>query len=219
VTRLYSDEHRALQDRFQSRAMADRIEEIILRTEIGDEERAFIASRDFFFLSTVNQQGQPTVSYKGGNPGFVKVLDANTLLFPSYDGNGMYLSMGNIDASAKVGFLFIDFERPFRLRAQGTATLSTDPDLLSRYKEAELVVCVTVSELWMNCPRYIHRFQSVKTSRYVPQQDAETPLCEWKRIDAVQDVLRENERAQVAKAGVIPAEEWIARVLAGDDSA
>ncbi len=200
--------------------MADRIEQIALKTEIGEEERAFIESRDFFFLSTVNQQGQPTVSYKGGNPGFVKVLDANTLLFPSYDGNGMYLSMGNIDANAKVGSLFMDFERPFRLRAQGTAVLSGDPALLARYKEAELVVRVTVSELWMNCPRYIHRYQRVKTSRYVPQENTETPLCEWKRVDAVQDALREDERAQVAKAGgVIPAEEWIARVQTGDENA
>ena len=220
MSRLYGDEHRTLQDQFQSRPMADRIEQIALKTEIGDEERAFIESRDFFFLSTVNQQGQPTVSYKGGSPGFVKVADANTLLFPSYDGNGMYLSMGNIAANTQVGFLFIDFERPFRLRAQGTAELSNAPDLLAHYKEAELVVRVTVSELWMNCPRYIHRFQRVKSSRYVPQEDADTPVCEWKRVDAVQDVLRANERTQVEQAGgVIPIGDWIARVQAGDENA
>lgn len=219
MSRLYGEPHRALQDRFQSRAMADRIEQIALKTEIGEEERGFIESRDFFFLSTVNADGQPTVSYKGGNPGFVKVLDANTLVFPSYDGNGMYLSMGNISANRQVGFLFIDFERPFRLRAQGTATLSDAPDLLALYKEAELVVRVAVTELWMNCPRYIHRYQRVKSSRYVPQEGAETPLCEWKRIDAVQDVLREAEREQVAKVGVIPTGDWIARVQAGDENA
>jgi uncharacterized protein len=220
MSRLYADEHRTLQDRFESRPMADRIEQIALKTEIGEEERAFIESRDFFFLSTVNQQGQPTVSYKGGNMGFVKVLDANTLLFPNYDGNGMYLSMGNIDSNAKVGFLFMDFERPFRLRAQGTAVLSDEPDLLGRYKEAEFVVRVTVSELWMNCPRYIHRYHRVKTSRYVPQEDADTPVCEWKRVDAVQDVLRPRELAQVQSAGgVIATEDWIARVQAGDESA
>jgi hypothetical protein len=200
--------------------MADRIEQIGLKNEIGEEEKGFIESRDFFFLSTVNQHGQPTVSYKGGNPGLVKVVDANTLLFPSYDGNGMYLSMGNIGANAKVGFLFMDFERPYRLRVQGTAVLCDEPDLLARYKEAELVVRVTVSELWMNCPRYIHRYQRVKTSRYVPQEDAETPVCEWKRVDAVQDVLRPKELAQVQSAGgVIPTEDWIARVQAGDESA
>lgn len=220
MSRLYDEPHRELQDRFQSRAMADRIEQIALKTEIGEEERAFIESRDFFFLSTVNAQGQPTVSYKGGNPGFVKVLDANTLIFPSFDGNGMYLSMGNISANAHVGFLFIDFERPFRMRAQGLAELSEAPELMARYKEADLVVRVKVTDVWMNCPRYVHRYQRIKSSRYVPQEETETPLCEWKRIDAVQDVLRPNELEQVERSGgVIEAEEWIARVHAGDERA
>lgn len=220
MSRLYGTEHRALQDRFQSRKMADRIEQIALKTEIGAEERSFIESRDFFFLATVDAKGQPTVSYKGGNPGFVKVLDANTLLFPSYDGNGMYLSMGNIAATAQVGMLFIDFERPFRLRAQGAAETSDASQLLAHFKEAELVVRVKVSELWMNCPRYIHRHQRVKSSRYVPQENAETPFCEWKRVDAVQDVLRPGEEEKVARAGgVIATEDWIARVQTGDETA
>jgi predicted pyridoxine 5'-phosphate oxidase superfamily flavin-nucleotide-binding protein len=219
MSRLYGEEHRTLRDQFQSRPMADRIEQIALKTEIGDDERGFIESRDFIFLSTVNKNGQPTVSYKGGNPGFVKVLDANTLLFPNYDGNGMYMSMGNIGATSQVGFLFMDFEKPFRLRAQGTAEVSSAPELLAHYKEADLVVRVKVSELWMNCPRYIHRYQRLRASRYVPKEGAETPLCEWKRVDAVQDVLREPERAQVALAGVIPVEDWIAKVQSGDETA
>lgn len=220
MSRLYGDQHRALQDRFQSRAMADRIEQIALKTEVGDEERAFIESRDFFFLTTVNEKGQPTVSYKGGNPGFVKIVDAQTIMFPSYDGNGMYLSMGNISANPQVGFLFIDFERPFRLRAQGTAEVSDAPELLAQYKEAELVVRVAITELWMNCPRYIHRYQRLKTSRYVPQEDAETPVCEWKRGDVVQDVLRPHELEQVQQAGgTITVEEWFAKVQAGDEDA
>jgi predicted pyridoxine 5'-phosphate oxidase superfamily flavin-nucleotide-binding protein len=220
MSRLFEEPHRKLQDRFQSRAMADRIEQIALKTEIGEDERGFIESRDFFFLSTVNAEGQPTVSYKGGSPGFVKVLDANTLIFPSFDGNGMYLSMGNITTNAHVGFLFIDFERPFRLRAQGTAEVSDAPELLAQYKEAELVVRVNVTELWMNCPRYIHRFERVKSSRYVPQEDVETPVCEWKRVNAVQDVLRPHELQQVERAGgVIPVEEWIGRVQSGDENA
>ena len=145
MSRLYGEQHRELQDRFQSRKMADRIEQVALKTEIGEEEKAFIESRDFFFLSTVDHQGRPTVSHKGGDPGFVKVLDAGTLMFPSYDGNGMYLSMGNIAANAQVGFLFIDFERPFRLRAQGTAELSQAPELLAHFKEADLVVRVAIT--------------------------------------------------------------------------
>jgi uncharacterized protein len=219
MSRLYGEQHRELQDRFQSRKMADRIEQIAVKTEIGAEEKAFIESRDFFFLTTVDHQGRPTVSHKGGDPGFVKVLDAGTLIFPSYDGNGMYLSMGNIAANAQVGFLFIDFERPFRLRAQGTAELSQAPELMAHFKEADLVVRVAISELWMNCPRYIHRHQRVNSSRYVPRENVETPVCEWKRIDAVQDVLRPHELAQVERAGgLITPEDWIGRVQAGDET-
>ena len=220
MSRLYGDQHRALQERFESRPMADRIEQIALKTEIGPEEKAFIESRDFFFLTTVDHQGRPTVSYKGGNPGFVRAIDATTLIFPSYDGNGMYLSMGNITANPHVGFLFIDFERPFRLRAQGTAEVSDAPELLACFKEAELVVRVAITELWMNCPRYIHRYKKLATSRYVPQDDAETPVCEWKRIEGVQDVLRPGELQQVARSGgTIPIEEWIGRVVTGEEKA
>jgi predicted pyridoxine 5'-phosphate oxidase superfamily flavin-nucleotide-binding protein len=220
MSRLYQDQHRALQDRFQSRPMADRIEQIALKTEIGPDEKAFIESRDFFFLTTVDGQGRPTVSYKGGAPGFVRVIDGDHLMFPSYDGNGMYLSMGNITANPNVGFLFIDFERPFRLRAQGLAEVSDSPELLAAFKEAELVVRVKLTELWMNCPRYVHRFQRVKSSRYAPQVGVETPVCEWKRIDAIQDVLRPGELAQVAAAGgTIGIEEWMGRVVTGDEQA
>ena len=123
MSRLYQPQHRALQDRFDSRPMADRIELIAAKTEIDDMARAFIESRDMFFLSSVDHQGRPTVSYKGGDPGFVRVLDAKTLAFPSYDGNGMYFSMGNIAANPEIGCLFIDFEKPFRLRLQGRAEL------------------------------------------------------------------------------------------------
>ena len=220
MSRLYEDQHRALQDRFQSRPLADRIEQIALKTEIGPEEQAFIESRDFFFLTTVDSQGRPTVSYKGGTPGFMRVVDQTHLMFPSYDGNGMYLSMGNITANPHVGFLFIDFEKPFRLRVQGDAEVSDAPEHLACFKEAELVVRVKITELWMNCPRYIHRYQKLKTSRYVPQADVETPLCEWKRIDGVQDVLRPKEVEQVARSGgTISPEEWIGRVFAGDEKA
>ena len=220
MSRLYQDQHRALQDRFQSRPMADRIEQIALKTEIGPDEQAFIESRDFFFLTTVDGQGRPTVSYKGGAPGFMRVLDPTHVIFPSYDGNGMYLSMGNITAHPQVGFLFIDFERPFRLRMQGEAEVSAAPEHLAGFKEAELVVRVKVTELWMNCPRYIHRYEKKKTSRYVPRPDAETPVCEWKRIDGIQDVLRPNELAQVAASGgTIAIEEWMGRVVTGDEKA
>jgi len=182
--------------------------------------QAFIESREFFFLTTVDSQSRPTVSYKGGALGFVRVVDPTTIMFPSYDGNGMYLSMGNITANPHVGFLFIDFERPYRLRMQGLAEISDAAEHLACFKEAELVVRVKVTELWMNCPRYIHRYEKKKTSRYVPQTDAETPVCEWKRIDGIQDVLRPKELEQVAASGgTIGIEEWMGRVVTGDEKA
>ena len=79
MSRLYGEQHRKLQDEFDSRRMADRIEAIAMKTEFGADERAFIESRDMFFLSTVDERGRPTVSYKGGMPGFVRVLDDKTL--------------------------------------------------------------------------------------------------------------------------------------------
>ena len=217
MSRLYGPQHRNLQDEFDSRRMADRIEMVAAKPEVDDMARAFIESRDMFFLSSVDHMGRPTVSYKGGDPGFVKVIDANTIAFPSYDGNGMYLSMGNISANPEIGCLFIDFERPFRLRLQGKAEIVKSGPMMDLFKEAELVVRVAVSDVWMNCPRYVHRYQKVSRSRYVPNDEAETPLCEWKRIDMLQDVLRPNETAAVAKAGNITIDEWMGKVVTGDE--
>jgi predicted pyridoxine 5'-phosphate oxidase superfamily flavin-nucleotide-binding protein len=219
MSRLYGPQHRELQDHFASRPMADRIEAIAAKTELDDMARGFIESRDMFFLSTVDHQGRPTVSYKGGDPGFVRALDAKTLVFPSYDGNGMYYSVGNIAAHPEIGCLFIDFEKPFRLRLQGRAELVQDGPLLGLFKEAELVVKVAVSDVWMNCPRYVHRYRKEAASRYVPRVDTETPLCEWKRIAGLEDILRPHERAAVETAGQISEEEWMGHVLAGDEKA
>jgi predicted pyridoxine 5'-phosphate oxidase superfamily flavin-nucleotide-binding protein len=219
MSRLYGPQHRELQDRFASRPMADRIELIAVRTELDDTARAFIESRDMFFLSSVDHLGRPTVSYKGGDPGFVRVLDAGTLAFPSYDGNGMHYSMGNIAANAEIGCLFIDFEKPFRLRLQGRAELVHEGPIVEMFQEAELAVKVTVTDVWMNCPRYVHRYKKVAASRYVPRAEVETPFCEWKRIDGLQDVLRPRELQALETAGPITQDEWMDHVLAGDDKA
>jgi predicted pyridoxine 5'-phosphate oxidase superfamily flavin-nucleotide-binding protein len=219
MSRLYGEQHRNFQDRFETRKLADRIEDIALVTEVTPEHQGFIESRDMFFLTSIDHKGRPTVSYKGGAPGLVRVVDAKTLAFPIYDGNGMYYSVGNISGNGQVGMLFIDFERPHRIRVQGTAEVLLDDPLVGHWKEAELVVRVTVTELWQNCPRYIHRYQRVKDSRYVPRAECETPMAEWKRTDAVQDVIRPHEVERVQKSGgVFPVEEWIERVKSGDEN-
>ncbi len=219
MSRLYGDKHRVIQEFFGSRGLADRVEDIVVRPEIDDMGKAFIESRDMFFLSSVDHNGRPTVSYKGGTPGFVKVLDPTTIAFPSYDGNGMYLSLGNISGNPEIGCLFIDFERPFRTRLQGRAELVKDGPLLGLFKEAELVVKVKVSETWMNCPRYIHRYQKLERSKYAPGVETETPFCEWKRIDIVQDVIRPAEQKKVEAIGTTTIDDWIGKVISGDKGA
>lgn len=219
MTRLYGDQHRSIQDSFSSRDMADRVEQLVCRTEFDDETKAFIEQLDMFFLSTVDHDGRPTVSYKGGDAGFVKIIDNKTLVFPSYDGNGMFYSMGNINAHADVGLLFISFQTPHRIRVQGTATISRDDPLMAEYKEADFIVRVTLSEMWQNCPRYIHQLTKVRESRYVPRSDCVTPLAEWKRLDLVQDVLLTPDLQKAEALGTINIEQWTAKVKAGDPTA
>lgn len=215
MSRLFGEVHRKVQDQQGTRKLADRIEEIACKTEIDDDVKGFIESLDMFFLSTVDHHGRPTVSYKGGFPGFVKVLDMKTLIFPVYNGNGMQLSVGNMVGKADVGLLFISFEKPHRIRLQGLSEVSTAPDLLSLYQEAEFVVKVTLSELWQNCPRYIHRYQRESSSRYVPVAHCETPLAEWKRIPFVQDVISESDAKKAQAAGMLPVEDWIEKIKSG----
>ena len=217
MSNIYGEQHRAFQETFDTKKMADRVSDMIVAPEIADEHRGFIESRDFFFLTTIDHRGYPTCSHKGGSPGFVKVVDSKTLAFPSFDGNGMYLSMGNINANPKVGMLFIDFETPHRVRVHGDASVSRDDPLLNEFHGAELVVRVTIAEIFINCPRYIHRYQRVASSHYVPQPECATPLPQWKRIDAIQDALPDRDKAIAEKlGGVITPEEYGALVMKGE---
>jgi predicted pyridoxine 5'-phosphate oxidase superfamily flavin-nucleotide-binding protein len=180
---------RSLQDRFDTRALADRIDDLLVTDTIGDGDRAFIEARDMFFLATADAKGRPTCSYKGGEPGFVRVLDPHTLAFPSYDGNGMYLSMGNVLVHPDVGMLFIDFEKGHRIRLEGTASIDREDPLRASWPEAQLVVRVRARAVYPNCPRYIHRYELVRRSRFVPHDDCLTPVPEWKRSDWAIDSL------------------------------
>ncbi len=220
MSSLYGPDHRTLQDQFDTRRLADKLAVVAHHSEITDQDRAFIESRDLFWLASVDHEGRPTVSYKGGDPGFVRVLDATTIAFPSYDGNGMFYSMGNIVGQASVGLLFMDLEKPFRLRVQGTATVRADDPLLGSWQEAQLVVRVAVTHLFPNCPRYIHRYQRVASSRYVPHPATETPFAGWKRIDVMQEDLPRADQGRAASAGgTLSLEEWFGKVVTGDPEA
>lgn len=217
MSKLYADNHRSLQDKFDTRKLADRLDEVIINSELSPEDTAFIEAQDMFFLSTIDNEGRPTVSYKGGAPGFVRVIDNTTLAFPSYDGNGMFYSMGNITGEPKIGMLFINFQVPSRLRVQGEATIHLDDPLLEEYKEADLIVRVNLSQVWPNCPRYIHPHTKQKQSHYVPMPEQETPFPGWKRIDFLQDVLPEKDQGRPEQEGGIQTiEEWMGDVQKGE---
>ncbi len=201
---LYHEGSRRLQDRFDTRRLADRIEERIVRDRIDEDDKAFIEARDMFFLATSDENGQPQSSYKGGDPGFVKVLDEQTIAFPSYNGNGMYLSFGNALVNPKVGLLFIDFEGRKRMRLNGIASIDENDPLLSEWPEAQFVVRVHASEVFPNCPRYIHEYKLVKHSRFVPKSECETPVPQWKHSDWAHDVLPEGDPANDPSREVIP---------------
>ena len=187
---------RLLQDRFDTRRLADRLEEKLGRAAFSEEDRAFIESRVFFFLASADREGRPDCSYKGGDAGFVRVTGAGELAFPSYDGNGMFRSLGNVLVNPAVALLFIDFERPRRLRVNGHAAMADDDPLLEHYAGAQAVVRVRAARIFPNCPRYIHRMNAAEPSPYVPREGYSPPVPAWKRFDMFRDVLPANDPAR-----------------------
>jgi len=216
MSEFYGKQHVALQQIFDTVKLANAVKSSIVVNELADEHIGFIQSRDLFFLTTIDHRGYPTCSYKGGSVGFVKALDRKTLVFPSYDGNGMFLSMGNMTANPKIGMLFIDFETPHRVRVHGEAKVDVNSPLLSEFPGSELIVTINITEAFVNCPRYIHKYQRVATSKYVPQKDCAAPLAQWKRIDSLQESLPERDK-HIAESlgGTLTTEEYVELIVQG----
>jgi predicted pyridoxine 5'-phosphate oxidase superfamily flavin-nucleotide-binding protein len=200
----YHEGQRQLQDRFDSRRLADRLDEATTET-ISEAHRAFIESRDMFFLATADADGTPQCSYKGGDPGFVRVVDARTIAFPVYDGNGMFLSMGNVGVNPRVGLLFIDFERGTRLRLNGVARVEDDDPLLEHHPAALLVVRVLAEAVFANCRRYVHRYELVERSPFVPSVANDPPVPDWKLDPWFEGTLPERDPARDPDHPVAPA--------------
>jgi len=195
MTSMFHESSRTLQDRFDTRRLADRIESRLVKDEIDEGSRSFIESVDMFFLATADDRGRANCSYKGGAPGFVRVVDSRTIAFPNYDGNGMYLSMGNVGLNPHVGLLFINFERGSRMRLNGTASIDEADALLPEYPEAQFIVRVRVREVFPNCPRYIHKMKPFEASEFVPRAGCETPVPGWKRSEWARDALPHEDPA------------------------
>jgi len=191
---FYHDGMRQLQDARETRPIAERLKQVTVRAAFTADDRSFIERCAMFFLATADAHGRPECSYKGGLPGFVRVLDERTLAIPDYDGNGMYRSWGNILVNPHVGLLFLDFERPKRVRVNGTAQISADDPLREACPGAVFIVRVTAQRIFPNCPRYIHRMQVVEHSEYAPRPRYTPPVPAWKTFAEFRDALPARDR-------------------------
>jgi predicted pyridoxine 5'-phosphate oxidase superfamily flavin-nucleotide-binding protein len=200
-TSMYHVGMRELQDIRETRQLADRLAQTIVHTAFTGEDREFIHSCAMMFVATADADGRPDCSYKGGMPGFVSVLDDNSLAFPDYDGNGMYRSWGNLLVNAQVGLLFIDFEKQKRIRVNGTAQVSAEDSLRGNYPGAVFIIRVTAEQIFPACPRYIHKMQLEELSVYAPRADYVPPVPGWKSSPAFCDALPVRDRPGEQDAG------------------
>lgn len=187
---MYHEGNRALQDAFGSRALADRLDEKLRRERFNDDDAAFIGGLGFFFLATADGDGRPDCSFKGGPPGFARIVAPDLLVFPDYDGNGMFKSLGNLGVNPHVGLLFMTMgETPRRLRVNGTAAVVGDDPLMAQFAGAQLLVRVTPAAIFPNCPRYIPNMASGEPSAYLPQAGAAPVEPKWKSFEIFADVM------------------------------
>lgn len=187
---MYHSGNRELQARFGSTALADRLVERLHRSQLTDDDRAFIEGLDYFFLATSTPDGLPDCSFKGGAAGFVRCPAADQLIWPDYDGNGMFKSLGNIQANPHVGLLFVRMgETPRRLRVNGIAEIVLDAPLLDAYEGAQALVRVTPVDIFPNCPRYVPDPATGAASAYIPQPGEARVEPKWKSMDMFRDVV------------------------------
>jgi|SRR5579871_4754235 len=187
---MYHSGSRELQDAFGSAALADRLAEKLDHNRFTESDKAFIESSKFFFIATASAEGAPDCSFKAGPAGFVRIVSPDILVFPDYDGNGMFRSLGNIRINPNVGMLFIAFDAmPKRLRVNGKASVSLDDPLLATFVGAQALVRVTPEHIFPNCPRYIPDLSAGRESAYIPASD--TPPLEpaWKSFSDFNDVV------------------------------
>ncbi|MET0181423.1 MAG: pyridoxamine 5'-phosphate oxidase family protein [Caulobacterales bacterium] len=187
---MYHSGSRVLQAAFGSTALADRLEEKLHHTAFTDDDKAFIENAPFFLLATSDGEGRPDCSFKGGLPGFVRIAAPDLLMFPDYDGNGMFRSLGNITVNPYVGLLFMTMgAAPKRLRVNGRAALSLDDPVMASFAGAQAIIRVTPEHIFPNCPRYIPDLATDTPSHYAPRPDEAPVEPGWKSSDSFKDVV------------------------------
>ena len=199
---FYGDGARELQDTFDSRRLADTLSTFTVHDRLDDGDVALIERQSTVWIATVDADGWPDVSYKGGDVGFVQVATPDELRIPMYDGNGMWRSLGNVVDDGRVALLFVDTERPWRMRVHGTARVSVEPADVERHVGAQAVLIVHVGRIFPNCGRYIHTDGRVST--FVPREGHEPPVPDWKRSEALRPMLPRPDQDRLARGDDLP---------------
>ena len=162
---LFTPAVRAAQERYGSRAMGERLENDTRDDgQLGPAETAFIEERDGFYLATVNEEGWPYVQFRGGAPGFLKVLDPGRLAFADLRGNRQYISVGNLSADGRVSLFLMDYAERRRLKLLARATVheaEEAPELAEQVVDeatargTERIIVLEVVGFDWNCPQHI----------------------------------------------------------------
>lgn len=180
---------KAAQQRMGSRAAYARMERGSERPDtLGDDEIAFLAERDSFYMASIGESGWPYIQHRGGAKGFVRVLDERTIAFADLRGNRQYVSVGNVTGDDRVALIFVDYPNRARLKVLARAQIVTradDPDLFARVTDdprAERVFVLVVEGLDWNCPQHI-------TPRYTEEDVREMTRPLFDRLEALE---REN---------------------------
>ena len=161
----FTEAVKAVQEKYGTRRHYEKLESRAdSNDKIGDAETDFIESRDGFYLGTANDNGQPYIQFRGGRPGFLKVLDERTLGYADFRGNLQYISVGNASANSKVALFLMDYPNRRRLKIVGEiefSEASDRPDLIEKLADPtydakiERAAIIRVKGLEWNCPQHI----------------------------------------------------------------
>jgi predicted pyridoxine 5'-phosphate oxidase superfamily flavin-nucleotide-binding protein len=188
---MFHDGQRELQDRYEGRAVADRLEEHRKHSTFTDDDKKFIETAPFFFIATA-WKDSVDCSMKGGLPGFVRVTAPNEITWPDYDGNRMYRGLGNIIRNPAVGLLFLKFDaKSTMLRFTGRARIDENSEAIADIPGAKRLIRVTADYIYYNYPRYVPKMEFVEQSIYSPRADYTPPEPEWKSRDYIREVLKD----------------------------
>jgi len=129
----------------------------LLMGHIPESLHMRIQDLSFFFLATSDNNGSCDCSFKGGGPGIIRIIDDTRLAFPDYDGNGAFMSVGNILENPHVGMLFIDFNDGARLRVNGRASVHEEGVIKELFPDQPRVILVEIEQVVPNCAAHIPR--------------------------------------------------------------